>query len=111
MIDLKQTWAEAPTWVRVWFVLGTLAFIGAIAWDRVAVHQRMLDWFGAFEGVCIQGVYGGPDDVAELAGWCSCLKDGISAEHTNRRMLSRYVHTWTAMHYEEMAVEYGCSPQ
>ena len=111
MSALQLRWSEAPLWLRLGFVVGTIAFIGAIAWDRVAVHERMLDWFGSFEGVCVQGVYGGPDDSAERAGWCSCLKAGIDAEHTNRRMLSRYVHTWTAADYEEMAARYGCSPQ
>lgn len=103
-IDLSQRWSEAPMWLKLWFVLGAIALVGGISWDRVTMQQKA-DAFGAgFGAQCaaLEVAHGDPERV------CGCLLESITEEYGTGRRLARQSAYWDAATLGEMATAAGC---
>lgn len=101
-IDLSQSWGSAPWWVKVWFVLGAIALVGGISWDRVHMQNTADAFIDGFPERCA---------TLELAedGACGCLLAAIKAEYGTGRVLARQSAYWTDATLVEFATASGCA--
>jgi len=103
-IDLSRSWGSAPGWVKVWFVLGAIALVGGISWDRVQMQNRADAFIDGFPERCATLALAEDED-----GACGCLLAAIKAEYGTGRVLARQSAYWTDATLAEFATANGCA--
>ena len=103
-IDLSQSWSDAPMWVKAWFVLGAIALVGGVSWDRVTMQATADAFVETFPARCQAMDFA----AADPQGICGCLFSAIEAEYGRGRLLARQSAYWDAASLAEMAREADC---